>query len=325
MTSEEYKAAFIRARAQNAVLSIKTQSEIAKAYRTATEELVKALKASLEKEVSFITINQQSQLLAELSAISGRLANRAAKLISEASSRAAEIASAADAEYLTGIAARVGASQLSPQAVSSIYARVNKNAVANAVTRMFGDGYTLSDRVWALKCDYETTVKEIISEGLARGRDPVKLIKDIQVYTVDGKLALADRWGGLERGTPEWQKRIRGRIDYRAQRLVRSEIQATVQSLAVSSAEANPGTTGEFEWVLGPGMAHCSECSDYSRQRFTAETIPEYPHPNCGCQVRPVLRDREQFINDLSSWTDGVVTDENRYIDDWAQNYLNAA
>lgn len=325
MTKAEYAELYRKARQETAKLSLKAQIKITLAYKRAAAEVAKKLLDAQERGLSIITINANAALLNEIQMASTTLANDIEKITIDLVENATIINTKADHAYMSGIVAGIQDSSINVSVVDAVYTKLNSEAVQNLVSRVYSDGYTLSSRVWDLKGDFEDTIKDIISSGFAQGRDPVKIIKDIQVYTADGKIALSNRWGDLERGNSEWKKRIHNKIDWRAQRLVRSELQASIQSIAIQSGEANLGSTGEFIWVLGPGLDHCAECMDYSSQIFTKDTIPEYPHPNCGCQVRPVLRDQEQFVDDLKSWVDGNVTDNNRYIDNWVQEYANVA
>jgi len=325
MTKAAYEALFVAARKDIATATLTAQLKVKLAYTRAASDVASALRATLAKEQSLITLRAQTQLLEQLAARSTALADDVSKVLEEAIKKSAKVASGPDSQFLSEALVGVYGKERSAEVVGAIYSRVNDSAVRNAVSRIYSDGYNLSARVWDLKGEFEETVKDILTTGIASGRDPVKLIKDIQVYVADGKLALANRWGSLERGSEEWKRRVKGKIDYRAQMLVRSEMQAMVQSLAVQSAAANPATTGRFEWVLGPGLAHCSVCVDYSVLTYTEDTVPAYPHPNCGCQVRPVLMSIDLFTGDLERWVAGEVDDENRYIDDWAQSYLFAA
>ena len=325
MTRAEYARAQNEARRGVAALSLKAQLAVKLAYRRATADVAKTLLDAHSRGLSLTTVTAQSQLLIELQASYTKLSGDISSIIDDATMKAAVITSTADQEYLNSAISGIGASQFNADVVRAIYTKVNTDAVRITAQRIHADGYNLSTRVWNLKNGYEATVKELILAGIAQGRDPVKIVRDLQLYVAGGKPVLAQRWGKLERGAVDWKKRIKGDVDYRAQRLVRSEIHATVQATAIQSGLANPGATGEFQWVLGPGLAHCEECADNASRTYTQETIPDYPHPNCGCQVRPVLRSREEFVESLKRWKDGIVDDGNRYIDDWAQRYANVA
>lgn len=324
MTKTEYQALYKKARQETAKLSLKAQVRTNLAYRRAASDVAQRLLDAQERGLSLITIEAQARLLNEIQMASTTLANDIQSITTELVSDATKINTQADRDYMLGLV--IGPEgPINVEIIKNVYSKLNTKAIQNMVSRVYSDGYTFSSRVWNLKGDFENTIKEILTSGIAQGRDPVKLIKDLQVYVADGKTALAERWGGLERGTDEWKKRIHEKIDYRAQRLVRSELHATMQDVSIEAGEANLATTGDYEWILGPGLAHCSDCIDYSLQTFTKETIPSYPHPNCGCQIRPVLRDRKKFVDDLKRWKNGTVDEENRYVDDWVQKYTNAA
>jgi hypothetical protein len=192
-------------------------------------------------------------------------------------------------------------------------------------TRTYGTGHTFSTRVWGAREDWETNIRRIVEEGIKIGRDPAKIARDIQVYTADGRVALANRWAQIERGTPGWYNRLPKNLDWRGVRLVRSELQASIQAAQVEAGEQNPGATGEYRWVLGPGVDHCEECIDNSAQTYTKENVPSIVHPNCSCSIEPILRDRSQFIKDLKAWESGDINADNRYIDQWYTNVYQPA
>lgn len=319
MTNAEYNLLYIEARKNTAKLSIKAQIGVKLAYQKATHNVAKVLNDAIERNLSIITIQSNYQLINELQIASTNLAKEIENITTDAVEKSSAIYTTPSEKYLLSAFSDASVSTVDKNFVKDTFSKINNNAVRNMVARTYSDGYTFSNRVWNLKGNYEKTIKDIISAGMAQGRDPVKIIKDIQIYVKDGKIALSERWGALERGTREWYGRIDGNIDWRAQRLVRSEIQATVQSVSVLSGEANPASTGEYDWILGPGLVHCSKCEDLAYYTYTAENIPPYPHSNCGCQVRPKLRDHDQFMDDLVAWNQGIVTEGNRYIEDWYQ------
>ena len=316
MTKSEYERLFVEARKSAANLSLKAQIHVKLAYKRAAATLAKELKANIDKGYSSITINQQTALLSAISNILGDdIQDITTGLVESTSKIYTNIDKAFLLEAMPGF---------STEAIEGIFVKINNQAVQNMVTRIYSDGYNFSRRIWKTREGFENRIKDIITSGLAQGRDPVKLIKDIEIYVDGGRAALAKRWGDLEAGDTNWKKRIRGDIDSSAQRLVRSEIMATMQSISIQSGEANPAATGEYTWVLGPGLAHCADCIDYSAQIFTKDTIPDYPHPNCGCQIRPVLRDHDVFVNDLENFVNGNITEENKYLEIWTQQYYNA-
>jgi hypothetical protein len=205
-------------------------------------------------------------------------------------------------------------------------AGVNRKLVESLVTRLWSDGYTFSERCWNLRADWLERIRMTVAAGIAQGRDPVKIAKDIQAYTADGKVALIQRWGKLERGAAEFAKRIPGRVDWRASRLVRSELHASLQDAGIAAGEINPGATGEYDWVLSPGRESWPcECENLAAGGpYKADQVPTYPHPHCGCSVRPRLRDRKEFVADLRRKF--IHGESVPYLDEWYdEKYKGAA
>ena len=73
------------------------------------------------------------------------------------------------------------------------------------------------------------------------------------------------RYGRLTPGSREYARRVRQRPDYRALRLVRSEMYASIQSVGVSEAEYNPACLGLVDWILTSGAQHSCICPDLAR------------------------------------------------------------
>lgn len=202
---------------------------------------------------------------------------------------------------------------------------VNERVVRSVINRMFADGYTLSERIWRVGSDYPTQINRVISSGFAQGRDPVKIAKDLQVYIRDGKPALAKRYGpDLTAGTKAWMRRIRGQVDYRALRLVRSELYMSLQEAGRESGRANPGATEVYDWILNAGRQiwNCA-CEDYAGGGpidggYDYHDVPSYPHPHCQCRTQARLRNHKQFTGDLKRWSRGESVD---YLDEWNREF----
>lgn len=205
--------------------------------------------------------------------------------------------------------------------VKEIYRGINDRIVRSVVNRVYQDGYGFSTRIWRAGLSYQEQIKNVISAGFAQGRDTIKIAKDLQVYIKDGKIALANRFGpNLVRGTKEFMKRIGNKVDWRALRIVRSELYVSLQDAAVLQGRANPGATGLYDWVLEAGRQHWNcACPDNQRNGpYVYTEVPGFPHPNCRCSVRPQLRNTNEFVKDLKAWGNGERID---YLDRWYSEY----
>jgi len=326
VTKAEYAELYAKARQETVKMSLKAQAKVKRAYIQAAAQAAEKLRDALDRNLSEITVQHWQSIMNELQKASGELNQTITDITTSLVEDSTKVYTKIDAGYLTYAVQSGAITSITEDGILAMASNINRNAVRNMVSRVYSDGYTFSSRVWGLKSDWEKAIKEILTSGIASGRDPVKLVKDIQVYTADGAVALAERWGKLERGSAEWKKRLPKNIDWRAVRLVRSEFQATMQAVSTLAGQTNPGSTGKYTWVLGPGLVHCEHCIEFSTQQFTKDTLPSYPHPNCGCQVRPILQDMTAFVDDLKDWESGKVNDATRRIDTWYQEqYLKVA
>lgn len=326
MTAAEYVRLYATARRQSANLSIKARAEIARIYRKAADEAAAVARDVMERGLSELTSERWASMAVQLKDAADDIASGVErigrKLVTDAGSLFPEI----DSRYVLAAVAEAGAAKsVTSVVMGRLTAAVNRKLVESLATRIWSDGYTFSERCWNLREDWLERIKSTVAAGIAQGRDPVKIARDIQVYTADGKVALAQRWGKLERGTAEFAKRIPGRVDWRAARLVRSELYASLQDAGIAAGEINPGATGEFDWVLSPGREDwpCA-CAEFAvGGPYKADQVPTYPHPHCQCTVRPRLRDRKEFVADLrKKFVHGESVD---YLDTWYDEKYKAA
>jgi hypothetical protein len=69
---------------------------------------------------------------------------------------------------------------------------------------------------------------------------------------------------------------------------------------------------GREVWLCG-----CEELA--TGGPYTKDTIPDYPHPNCDCMVKPRLKNHEEFMRDLKDYVRGVPSEGADAISRWAQ------
>jgi hypothetical protein len=325
----DYARRYAAARREAAQMGTAARAKLHDVYTRAGESAARVVGDSLERGLSSLTVERWRVLAAKLFDAADSVASGTESvtraLISDAGSLFPEV----DAEFVLSAARFAGASKITKQGLGRIVSGINSRVVESLTTRLWSDGYTFSDRVWGgegvgVRGDWLERIKMTVAAGIAQGRDPVKIAKDIQAYTADGKVALGQRWGSLERGTSEFSKRIPGRLDWRAQRLVRSELSASLQDSAVLAGESNPAGDGEYDWVLSLGRLHWAcECESLAASGpYKADAVPTYPHSNCGCTIRPHLREMAGFLSDLKSWARGGSVD---YLDAWYEGTYKAA
>lgn len=326
MSSADYAKRYADARRQAAALSASARAKLRTVYLEAAREAAEVVRTSLERGLSELTVGRWADIAAQLNAAADAIARGTESIGKTTVANASPIITKIDSDYVLAAAAKAGAGGIVTRAaLARMVTAVNQRVVASVSTRLWSDGYNFSSRVWSgVRSDWLERMKNTVAAGIAQGRDPVKIAKDIQVYTADGKVALVKRWGSLERGTAEFAARLPGAVDWRAVRLVRSELYASLQDASVMAGQMNPGCTGMYDWVLSPGRQHweCS-CEELAAGGpYKEGEVPSYPHPHCTCSVRPRLMDRAQFVADLKRWADGESVD---YLDAWNTKWLKAA
>lgn len=319
MTRKEYEAAYRSVRKSAPKLLKSTMTQVKQSYITAADKVAEQLRVAELTGVSDLTAYSWQQIELQLKAgiinISKALEEETPIAVENISSGIISV----DEKYLNdaNLAANAG---LSAVKIRNMYVKVNEQVITNMATRMFSDGYTFSQRVWRVGDAFQTDIKQVILSGLAQGRDPVKIADDLTEYVAEGKVRLMKRYGKLEAGTKAFAKRIPKNVDYRAMRLVRTELYASLKESGVEAGKRNPGALDLFDWVMQAGRADwdCA-CPDLAHNGpYTAVQVPVQPHSNCGCYLMPVLRDHDTFVDDLARWANGESVD---YLDEWNDSY----
>lgn len=209
---------------------------------------------------------------------------------------------------------------LDEEKLARIFNGVDSQVVTSMMTRLYKDGYTFSQRVWKNGQQVQEALKEIMTQGIAEGRDIVDIAQDLQAYVKGGARALATRYGGFTaENWPEWIKRMPANLDYNALRLIRSELYAGLQQSAILSGAANPACLDQYEWKKNTSERWNCRCEEYERNSpYTIVTIPGYPHSNCLCSIKPILRNYNDYMSDLKRWVQGDSVD---YLDRWYNQY----
>jgi len=314
MDKKIYEKLTRQARIQIQKTPRKVMIKVKKIYDKAADDLAKIVE-SLPADSFSLQVQTSTALISELNQASENIATALSDTTLEYIDTNAVTATSVDKSFMVGAG-------LDEQKVADIIQSVNQEAVIATVSRVWQNGYTFSQNVWKVGESYQDDIKSVLSSGIAQGRDPFQIAKDIQVYTKDGKVKLMKSYGKLKKGVKGFSKRIPKSVDYRATRLVKTEIYTSLREVEAMSAETNPGTTGFYNWIRQQGAAHYDcECPDLAANGpYLYEDIPGTPHPNCACYVQAILRDQREFTADLAKWANGEDVD---YLDDWAakQNY----
>lgn len=205
-------------------------------------------------------------------------------------------------------------------AIEKIYGKINEDLINLTYTRLF-DGYTFEQRIWGaeklpgLSQRWQTDIKNIVTFGLAQGRDVLKIAQDITFYAAHGREKLIKRYGDLVEGTKTFSKRIPSHVDWRALRIARSELYISLQDASKLQGSLNPAVL-EYKWNLTAGASHDTcICPDLAADSpYNEFDLPDYPHSNCLCWISQKIKGRDEFVQDLIDWGKGQGVP---YLDNW--------
>jgi hypothetical protein len=303
---------------------------------------------------SQITIQSWAAIEAQLSSSAAEITRVLEEQIESKVLTGSKIRTDIHNKYLKDMVTASGADDfITKSGLANMFSGVGNRVIESLIGRIYQDGYTFSDRIWRIGQKYQDTIKDVISVGLAQNRDLIKIAKDIQVYTADGKVGLANRFGMISRrdidnyrkgkalridwkmfekkiiseygpeegikiikSTRSFMQRIGNRVDWRALRLVRSELYSSIQIADAEAGRVNPAALDLYDWILEAGRQQWScACESLSLDGpYKYSEIPGYPHSNCSCSIRVRLRNGNDFESDLKRWVDGESVD---YMDAW--------
>lgn len=89
--------------------------------------------------------------------------------------------------------------------------------------------------------------------------------------------------------------RTKGGISYVAKRLVRTEVAQAYHAAQIERAAASPWVKG-LQWRVSPDHKGPDVCDLYNRKTYDISRVPDLPHPNCMCDLVPILMTKEEFL-----------------------------
>ena len=336
MTNRQFLQAYRSAKRQFSTASLDMLRQAKRVYRRAANEAARQIMLHLEAGHAELTVDAWRNLERQLRATQATIARDIETIIKTGVRASANRFTALHVrrmQDMVGVMARLPhtGKPITAEGLRGIGFAVNNRVVLDMIQRVGTKGYSFSDRIWRASVNWTNDVKNVVTVGMAQGLAPAKIARSLTRYTRDGKVALAKSWGPnvRDRLRPHafpidrkaWQ-RIPNNIDYRALRIVRSEMYMSIQNAQARAGDSNPGCTGMFDWTLNPHrMLWDCECESLAAgSPYRYEDIPAYPHPNCMCTIDPIMRDEDRFFDDLVKWGNGTPID---YLDEWYnEHYL---
>jgi hypothetical protein len=143
-------------------------------------------------------------------------------------------------------------------------------------------GLTVSERIWDLTSRTESDLKRVIANGIAAGRSPYEIAKQIEQY-VSPRLGAADELG-IQSGPGVYRSPYRN-----AMRLARTETNRAYTQASAKFYQDKPWVS-EVDVTLSPNHDEPDECDDLADggPYPTDEADQLLPvHPHCMCSLTP--------------------------------------
>ena len=183
----------------------------------------------------------------------------------------------------------------------------------------YKDNRSLSDRIWGYGNQNGKDIQYILTKGMAEQKSYLDIIKDLEKF--------------LKSNTdPDFKKTYtklyNRKVDYNAQRLLRTAMNHMFYVQNVSNAKNNPYAEA-MHWELSAehGTRQVDrfgedECDDYANSdyynlgqgNFPPDKVP-VPHPNCLCiQTIVIPKSLDEIGRELGEWINGK---DISYLDEW--------
>jgi len=312
VTREEYVAIYKASRDSWPRLTAKVMKDVKKAYVTATKQVTDAIARAELRGLSELTtgslIDIQLQLQKATWAINDAIGEATTDVVQDGLKAQVK----ADTGFLlSAVGSAEAGAKITASGVSRMVVKLNDRMVVDLVSRMGSGGYALKTAM-----GYESTIKDLISAGLAQGLDPSQIAKQVTRYVSLGKDGIKEGvWGELKPGARDYYARLPKEIDWRALRIVRTELTASMHSTAIQQARMNPGASGMVDWVRTNDIDWGCNCpANAAGSPYKLDQVPSVDHPNDMCYLRPHTRNFDSFVDDLAKWAGGESVD---YLDTW--------
>ena len=294
-------------------LTVKSLNKIIKIYESTADDLLK--KASTSRGFTRAwTKDYERYIKYKILELNNELAK-----VSDSSIRtSAEIAASVQGDFLSYINNKYTL-DIDKSMLEFAYT-TNEKLIGQIIQGGFyKDNRSLSDRIWDYGNQNGKDIQYILTKGMAEQKSYLDIIKDLEKF--------------LKSNTdPDFKKTYtklyNRKVDYNAQRLLRTAMNHMFYVQNVSNAKNNPYAEA-MHWELSAehGTRQVDrfgedECDDYANSdyynlgqgNFPPDKVP-VPHPNCLCiQTIVIPKSLDEIGRELGEWINGK---DISYLDEW--------
>lgn len=181
----------------------------------------------------------------------------------------------------------------SDKAIDAAFSNIPQSTVNALLTGSVYGGtgsWSLSKAIWGDNQDTLKNVYQIVAQGVVMQMPTGDIARKLEQYVNPNKQF---KWNGPEGYPPIYGKKV----DYNAQRLVRTLTQHTYQQSVVATAKSNP-LIEKIRWVSN-GSRVCPLCMERDGKVFPITKVP-LDHPNGMCVLEPVVN--WDKLDELADW-----------------------
>jgi len=222
------------------------------------------------------------------------------------------------------------AEALTPQeaAFVALWERRRQQMLETVASRVYSDGFNLSQRIWRLEQDGLNEIRRVLSVAYSERTSASRLAQLLEPMLGAGQNCPRWTYSRLYRMTPGERAEdstglLRGDecnsrgLAYNALRMARNEIQIAHHMVNDELFRIAPWVEGE-KIRLSPGHSEVDICDEYaSGGPYQPGEVTLPLHVQCMCYKQAVIMRAEDFRNQVRGWLNG----ENRFLDDYA-NWL---
>lgn len=181
----------------------------------------------------------------------------------------------------------------SDKAIDAAFSNIPQSTVNALLTGSVYGGtgsWSLSKAIWGDNQDTLKHVYQIVAQGVVMQMPTGDIARKLEQYVNPSKQF---KWNGPKGYPPIYGKKV----DYNAQRLVRTLTQHTYQQSVVATAKSNP-LIEKIRWVSN-GSRVCPLCLARDGKVFSITKVP-LDHPNGMCVLEPVVN--WDKLDELADW-----------------------
>ena len=282
------KSVFAKASSIKDALSKKEAKEVADLYKDWAGKIGELADYYDKKPVPSAAIQYQyyQQLKNQVTEWSKQVTSGVYDKAGKSMNIVADAVVADNAKWMSGLG-------FSDKAIDAAFSNIPQSTVNALLTGSVYGGtgsWSLSKAIWGDNQDTLKHVYQIVAQGVVMQMPTGDIARKLEQYVNPSKQF---KWNGPEGYPPIYGKKV----DYNAQRLVRTLTQHTYQQSVVATAKSNP-LIDKIRWVSN-GSRVCPLCMERDGKVFPITKVP-LDHPNGMCVLEPVVN--WDKLDELADW-----------------------